>query len=79
MKTRATTTGSIAAILTCNLFFIYITLQNQICNGIDQLVFEWKAREYDVFPEIYIEKEQIVGAKKMTKQRRNHLLDKLLG
>jgi hypothetical protein len=27
---------------------------NQICNGIHQMIFEWLAHEYDVFPEIYI-------------------------
>jgi hypothetical protein len=27
------------------------------------MVFEWWAHEYDFFPEIYIEKEQIAGAK----------------
>jgi hypothetical protein len=26
------------------------------------MVFEWKARENDCFPDIYIEKEQITGA-----------------
>jgi hypothetical protein len=35
----------------------------KISNGIDQISFEWWAREYDIFPEIYIEKEQIAGAK----------------
>jgi hypothetical protein len=39
------------------------------------MVFEWLAREYDVFPEIYIEKEQIVGAKNDQAMRKSHEQD----
>jgi hypothetical protein len=35
------------------------------------MVFEWMAREYDVFPVIYIEKEQIAGAKNYQATRKS--------
>jgi hypothetical protein len=51
-------------------------VQNRICNGIDQMLFEWWARKYDVFPEIYIKKEQIVGLKndQATRKSPGHII-----
>jgi hypothetical protein len=38
-------------------------VQNRICIGIDEMAYERYARKIDVFSKIYIDKEQIAGAK----------------